>query len=106
VIFHSDRGGEYIGDQFAACCARLGVTQSMGRTGSAHDNACGESFNSIIKVEHVYRQHFATIDAAIKSTTEWITEFSNPIRRHSADNGMAPIEFERWIARVRGTPIT
>jgi putative transposase len=106
VIFHSDRGGEYNGAELAACCARLGVTQSMGRTGSAHDNACSESFNSTLKVEHVYREHFATIDAAIKSTTEWIIEFYNPIRRHSANDGMAPTEFEQHMARVRGTPIT
>jgi putative transposase len=106
VIFHSDRGGEYCGSVFAACCTRLGVIQSMGRTGSALDNACAESFNSIIKVEYVHREHFPTIDAAVKGTTEWITEFYNPIRRHSANAGMAPAEFEQHMARVRGTPIT
>ena len=78
----------------------------MGRTGSALDNACAESFNSIIKVEYVHREHFPTLDAAVKGTTEWITEFYNPIRRHSANAGMAPAEFEQHMARARGTPIT
>jgi transposase InsO family protein len=45
VIFHSDKGGEYTGDTFAKACEALGVVQSMGRVGSALDNAAAESFN-------------------------------------------------------------
>ena len=44
VVFHSDKGGEYTGDHFEATCVALGVTQSMGRVGSALDNAAAESF--------------------------------------------------------------
>ena len=39
VIFHIDKGGEYAGDTFAKTCLALGVVQSMGRVGSALDNA-------------------------------------------------------------------
>jgi transposase InsO family protein len=46
VIFHSDKGGEYVGDLFSGACASLGVTQSMGRVGSALDNAASESWLS------------------------------------------------------------
>ena len=42
VIFHSDKGGEYVGELFARACSSLGVTQSMGRVGSALDNAAAE----------------------------------------------------------------
>ena len=42
VIFHSDKGGEYCGDSFAETCEALGVIQSMGRVGSALDNAAAE----------------------------------------------------------------
>jgi len=34
VIFHTDHGGEYIGDLFARACGSLGVSQSMGRVGA------------------------------------------------------------------------
>ncbi|WPB90702.1 DDE-type integrase/transposase/recombinase [Streptomyces malaysiensis] len=36
VIFHSDRGSEYVSRRFKRACRRLGVTQSMGRAGSGH----------------------------------------------------------------------
>ena len=35
VLFHTDQGGEYTGECFAEACRRTGITQSMGRTGSA-----------------------------------------------------------------------
>ena len=37
VIFHTDQGGEYTREIFTAACRSAGVTQSMGRTGSALD---------------------------------------------------------------------
>ena len=48
VIFHTDKGGEYVGGLFTRACSALGVTQSMGRVGSALDNAAAESFNSTL----------------------------------------------------------
>jgi transposase InsO family protein len=42
---------EYTGECFAQACRRTGVTQSMGRTGSALDNAVAESFNSTLEFE-------------------------------------------------------
>jgi putative transposase len=44
VIFHSDRGSEYTADIHTSACRRLGVIQSMGRVGSALDNAAAEAF--------------------------------------------------------------
>ena len=37
VVFHSDKGGEYVGELFARACQALGVTQSMGRVGDSFD---------------------------------------------------------------------
>jgi len=44
VIVHSDKGGEYVGDPFTTACSKLGVTQSMGRVGSAMDKRRGGEF--------------------------------------------------------------
>jgi transposase InsO family protein len=60
VVFHSDKGGEYVGDLFIRACSARGVTQSMGRVGSALDNAAAESFNSTLEHELLSRKDFAT----------------------------------------------
>lgn len=101
VIFHSDRGSEYTSEAYNSLCDRLGVVQSMGRVGSALDNAAAESFNSLIKVEYIHRHHFATRTEARLKIATWITDFYNPRRRHSGAAGLAPIEFERTIREAR-----
>jgi transposase-like protein len=42
VIFHSDRGSTYTAHHFTQPLRQLGITQSMGRTGSCFDNAAAE----------------------------------------------------------------
>ena len=56
VIFHSDKGSEYTASTFHEACTRLGITQSMGRVGSAYDNAAAESFNSTLEFELLSRR--------------------------------------------------
>ncbi|MEY9995548.1 putative transposase [Streptomyces sp. V4I8] len=101
TIFHSDRGAEYTSEAYNKLCDRLGVVQSMGRVGSALDNAAAESFNSLIKVEYIHRRQFATRTEARLKIATWITGFYNPRRRHSAAGGLPPEEFERIIAEAR-----
>lgn len=101
VIFHTDRGSEYTAAKTAAACRRHGIVQSMGRVGCALDNAAAEAFNSTLKVEFVHRHRFATrAEARIKIST-WISGFYNTTRRHTANDGLAPITFERQMAEQR-----
>ncbi|MGA5135275.1 IS3 family transposase [Streptomyces olivoreticuli] len=104
VIFHSDRGSEYTSEVCNSLCDRLGVVQSMGRVGSALDNAAAESFHSSIKVEYIHRHRFAPRAGARLKIATWIADFFNTRRRHSAAGGLPPVEFERTIieARMRG----
>ncbi|MDI3390627.1 IS3 family transposase [Streptomyces sp. B-S-A8] len=102
VIFHTDRGSEYTSEAFQQLCGRWGVSQSMGRVGSALDNAAAESFHSVLKVEYVHRHRFATrAEARIRIAT-WITDFYNIRRRHSAAGGQPPVTFENTIREARG----
>ncbi len=93
VVFHTDQGGEYTGELFAAACRSAGVTQSMGRTGSALDNAVAESFNSTIEFELLRDQRFGTREQARHAIAAWIDEY-NTVRRHSTDGMLSPVEFE------------
>ena len=101
VIFHSDRGSEYGAEAFERACRKLGVLQSMGRVGSALDNAAAEAFNSTIKVEYVHRHHFRTRAEARLKISTWIVDFYNARRRHSACDGLSPIDYERFMAEAR-----
>src|SRR5439155_7653729 len=103
VIFHGDRGSEYTSEAYNNLCDRLGVVQSMGRVGSALDNAAAESFNSLIKVEYIHRHHFATRAEARLKIATWIVDFYNARRRHSACDGLSPIDYERFMAEARRT---
>ncbi|WP_406043294.1 IS3 family transposase [Micromonospora sp. NBC_00898] len=101
VIFHSDRGSEYTAADYAKACRRLGVLQSMGRVGCALDNAAAEAFNSTIKVEYIHRQRFRTRSEARLKIATWIVDFYNVRRRHSACDGMSPVDYEHFIAEAR-----
>ncbi|MEY9988252.1 putative transposase [Streptomyces sp. V4I8] len=94
VIFHSDRGSEYVSRRFKRVCRRLGVTQSMGRVGSCFDNAVSEAFNSVLKVEYIYRHTFDTRTEARLKIATWITGFYNTRRLHSVCEYHSPIDYE------------
>jgi putative transposase len=97
VVFHSDKGGEYTGDVFTEACAALGVTQSMGRVGSALDNAAAESWNSTLEWELLSRRHFATKDQARREVSRFIDVY-NHRRRHSSCEMLAPVAYEQVLA--------
>jgi transposase InsO family protein len=96
VVFHSDKGGEYTGNVFADACAGLGTIQSMGRVGSALDNAAAESFNSTLEHELLSRRHFATKDQARREVAAFIDNY-NHRRRHSSCEMMPPVVYEQVL---------
>jgi putative transposase len=93
VIFHTDQGSEYTAKAFRQACERLGVAQSMGRPGSALDNAVVESWHSTLEWELRRVQRFATKTAARAKVAAWIEDY-NHHRRHSACQMMS-----RWTTR-------
>ena len=97
VVFHTDQGSEYTARSFQAACARLSVTQSMGRPGSALDNAVIESWHSTLEFELRSVEHFATKAAARAKVAAWIEDY-NTRRRHSACQMMPPVIFEKTLA--------
>ncbi len=98
VVFHTDKGGEYTGDVFATACDALGVTQSMGRVGSALDNAAAESFNSTLEHELLSRRRFTTKDQARREIARFVDAY-NHRRRHSSCEMLAPVAYEQVLAQ-------
>jgi putative transposase len=99
VILHTDQGSEYTAALVRAACVRLGIRQSMGRPGSALDNAVIESWHSTVEFELRRLEHFATRAAARARVAAWIEEY-NTVRRHSACGMMPPVAWE--LARGAG----
>jgi putative transposase len=97
VVFHSDKGGEYVGDLFARACTSLGVTQSMGRVGSALDNAAAESWNSTLEHELLSRRRFTTKDQARREVARFVDAY-NHRRRHSSCEMIPPVAYEALLA--------
>jgi putative transposase len=64
VILHTDGGSEYTAKLFRAACHRLQIRQSMGRPGSALDNAVIEAWHSTLTFELRSLESFATKAAA------------------------------------------
>jgi len=99
VIMHTDQGSEYTARLFRRACQRLSIRQSMGRPGSALDNAVIESWHSTVEFELRRVEHFATRAAARARVAAWIEEY-NTVRRHPACGMLSPVAWE--LARGTG----
>jgi putative transposase len=97
VILHTDQGSEYTARSFQAACQRLSITQSMGRPGSALDNAVIESWHSTLEFELRRLEHFATKAAARAKVAAWIEDY-NTTRKHSALGMRSPLAYEQALA--------
>jgi putative transposase len=93
VLFHTDQGSEYTAHRFRAACDRIGIRQSMGRPGSALDNAVIESWHSTLEFELRSLQQFATRAPARTAVAAWIDDYNHD-RRHSALQMRSPIHYE------------
>jgi putative transposase len=96
VIMHTDQGSEYTAKNFQAACGRVGITQSMGRVGSALDNAVIESWHSTLEFELRQLEHFTTKAQARRRLAIWIEEYNHD-RRHSSLAMRSPIAYEHAL---------
>ena len=94
LIYHSDRGSIYDSNDFKSLLAHNNITPSMSRKGNCYDNAVAESFFHTVKVELINRMEYKTKISALASITNWIEDFYNTKRMHSAIEYCSPVEFE------------
>jgi putative transposase len=92
AVFHSDRGSNYTSAEFAASLERLGIRQSVGRTGICYGNALAESFNAALKVERVHRTAYPTRKRAKEDIARYIELRYNRTRLHSGLGYQTPQE--------------
>jgi len=95
LIWHSDRGSQYASTSHRAILKDHGIIQSMSRKGDCWDNAVAESFFHTLKTELTNHYQFNNQQEAKNVIFEYIEVFYNRIRIHSANDYLAPVEFEQ-----------
>ena len=95
VIFHSERGPQYLSGDFASALARGQMRQSAGRIANCWGNRVAESLFASLKRELVTQTRFASRDQARREAFAWIEIFYNRTRHHSSLGNISPAEFER-----------
>ena len=92
LIFHSDRGCQYVSEVFLE--ATEGMENSYSKKGYPWDNACIESFHALIKREWLKQFRIWDYDEAYRLVFEYIETFYNTVRIHSHCGYLSPVQYE------------
>ncbi|MNE08910.1 IS2 transposase TnpB [compost metagenome] len=93
LTHHSDRGSQYASADYRKRLKKYHMKASMSRKGNCYDNACIESFHSVLKKEFVYCTKFKTKQQAQDEMFQYIEFFYNRKRIHSALGYVSPVQF-------------
>lgn len=94
LIHHSDRGAQYASEEYRTRLQKYQMQASMSRKGNCYDNACIESFHSVLKKEFIYCTKFRTKAQAQQEMFEYIEFFYNRKRIHGSSGYLSPDRFE------------
>lgn len=56
LIYHSDRGSQYVSIKYTERLAQVGIEPSVGSVGDSYDNALAETINGLYKAEVTHRR--------------------------------------------------
>lgn len=93
-IHHSDRGSVYACEHYRKLCERLGIEQSMSRSGKPTDAAHIERLNRTLKSEYKLGRRFANKEEAIEAIRFAIASY-NELRPHLSLGMRTPSEVYR-----------
>ena len=97
LIIHSDRGSQYVSKVYRE--ATEGMQRSYSHKGYPYDNACIESFHSMIKREWLNRFKIRDYQHAYTLVFEYIETFYNTTRSHSHCGFLSPMQYEKQYSR-------
>lgn len=95
VLVHSDQGIQYTCSDWRSFLKANHLEASMSRRGNCWDNAVAESFFSLLKGERIRGRIYPTRYEARAEIFDYIELFYNPKRRHSNNNGISPVKYEK-----------
>lgn len=94
LVHHTDRGCQYASSEYRRLLEQHGAACSMSAAGDCYDNAVAESFFATLKKELVHGCAFETRSEAYDAISDYIENYYNPKRRHSAAKYLSPINCE------------
>ena len=100
ILLHSDLGAQYTSQLFEDYLRANKIIHSFSRKGNPYDNACIESFHSVLKKEEIYLHTYQDFKEAEKAIFEYIESWYNRIRIHSSINYMTPQQKEDEALKI------
>lgn len=100
VVHHSDQGTQYASAEYIAVLQSNHMTPSMSRPANPYDNAACESFMKTLKQEEIYCSQYADFNDLAGHLVEFLDQYYNRERLHSALGYRTPEEFEQEAAKV------
>jgi len=94
LVHHTDRGSQYASHEYRQVLDEHDMRCSMSAAGNCYDNAVAESFFATLKKELVHGCAFETRSEAYDAISNYIENYYNAKRRHSAVGNESPINFE------------
>jgi putative transposase len=95
LVHHSDRGVQYASAEYVALVQEHHMIPSMSRPANPYDNASCESFVKTLKREEIYANDYRTLEHLATNIDQFIEQYYNRCRLHSALGYRPPEEFER-----------
>ena len=100
LIHHTDRGSQYASDDYRNLMKTAAIQPSMSRRGDCLDNAMAESFFSTLEHELQRDTIFESRAQALWAVADYIENFYNRERLHSALDYESPIDYENITAEL------
>lgn len=94
LVHHSDRGIQYAAEEYVALLEKHGIVPSMSRGAAPWDNARCESFIKTLKAEEIDGRQYRDLEDLRTHIGQFIEEYYNRRRLHSALGYRTPEEFE------------
>ncbi len=105
LLLHSDQGSQFTSEDWQSLLKAHGIVCSVSRRGNCHDNAAMESFFQLLKRERINQRIYSTLADARGDVFDYIELSYTPKRRHSSNDGLSPIEFEKAACTKRLTSV-
>ena len=103
LVHHSDRGVQYASEEYVRVLEKHRIIPSMSRPANPYNNASCESFIKTLKREEIFANQYRDLEHLRTNMEEFIENYYNQQRLHSALGYCSPEEFERQAKHLDST---